>query len=191
MFIKILEIFTLLSGVFYVLLQIRQSRWTWPFDIVVSAASIIVFASGHIWASMGLNVYYLIMGVCGTIAWKKDEAKASEGALRLRKLPKRELIFSLLILLAGSVGAFFLLRTLDDPAPLLDGIVAVASIVGTYWLLRSYLENWLLWIFSDLVSTALCLSQGMYWMALMYAAYTVAAVIGWRHWKKQGEYIVD
>lgn len=190
MFIKILEIFTLVAGIFYVWLQIKQSRWTWPFDIVVSAASIVVFASGHIWASMVLNIYYLVMGVCGTIAWKKDAEKASEGALRLRKLPRKELLASILLLLVGSIGAYFILRALADPAPLLDGIVAVSSIIGTYWLLRSYLENWLLWIFSDLVSTILCLSQGMYWMALMYTAYTAAAVIGWMHWKKQGEYII-
>ena len=63
------------------------------------------------------------------------------------------------------------------------------SIIATVWLVKSYLQQWLVWIVADLLSTALCLTQGMYWMAALYAFYTLSAVYGYIHWKRRGVYV--
>ena len=46
-----------------------------------------------------------------------------------------------------------------------------------------------IWIVADTLSVTLCLTQGMWWMALLYIMYVIAAVIGLIHWKKHGEYV--
>ena len=97
----------------------------------------------------------------------------------------------------ASVAAFIILTpviykvlvSLGDSSSILDAIVLVMSIIATVWLVKSYLQQWLLWIAADLLSTTLCLTQGMYWMAALYAFYTLSAIYGFIHWKKRGLYV--
>jgi nicotinamide mononucleotide transporter len=74
---------------------------------------------------------------------------------------------------------------------LLDSAVTVLSAVATWWLVRSYCEQWLLWIVADSMSVLLCASQGMWWMAFLYLVYAASAVYGLRYWKKRGTYLLD
>jgi nicotinamide riboside transporter PnuC len=52
--------------------------------------------------------------------------------------------------------------------------------------IKAYLQQWWLWIIANGLSVALCASQGMWWMAILYILYVVAAVIGLKHWTKHG-----
>ena len=47
-------------------------------------------------------------------------------------------------------------------------------------------DNFLVW---SILSTILCLSVGMYWMALLYLAYATSAIYGWYHWTRRGAYL--
>ena len=89
----------------------------------------------------------------------------------------------------GSVALIQLLKATGDASPILDGTATVLSIIGTWWLAQSYLQQWILWIVADALSTTLCLTTGQYWMALLYAVYIASAVYGWFHWKKHGKYL--
>ena len=40
-----------------------------------------------------------------------------------------------------------------------------------------------------ILSTALCMSTGQYWMAALYALYTASAVYGYFHWKGNGKIV--
>jgi nicotinamide mononucleotide transporter PnuC len=73
----------------------------------------------------------------------------------------------------------------------LDASVAVLSAVATWWLVRAYIHQWWLWIIADTLSTVLCLTQGMWWMAALYALYALSAVYGYVHWKKHGVYVSE
>ena len=79
----------------------------------------------------------------------------------------------------------------ENPMSVLDASVAVLSVIATWWLVRSYIQQWWLWIAADTLSTILCATQGMWWMALLYLLYTASALIGLRHWKKNGAIISE
>ena len=49
---------------------------------------------------------------------------------------------------------------------------------------RKWLENWLVWIAVDVVYVAMYVSQGLYPMAGLYAAFLVLAVVGLREWRR-------
>ena len=63
------------------------------------------------------------------------------------------------------------------------------SVVGTWWLAQSYLEQWFIWIVADILTTALCVKTGQYWMAALYLIYIGSAVYGYVHWKRHGKYV--
>ena len=191
-----MEIFTLVTGVIYIILEIRQKNLMWVVGILTSVAAMWVFFRQGLYASFGLNTYYLVTSVVGLWQWRKDMGKVSadpdapeDGFIRLKRLSLKTLVLSVLAVVAGTVALAYLMELLENPMSYLDSAVAVLSAVATWWLVRCYIQQWWLWIAADTVSTILCASQGLWWMAVLYAAYSISAVIGYIHWKKHGRYI--
>lgn len=191
-----MEIFTLVTGVIYIILEIRQKNLMWVVGILTSVAAMWVFFRQGLYASFGLNTYYLVTSVVGLWQWRKDMGKVSgdpdapeDGCIRLKRLSFKTLVLSALAVVAGTVALAYLMELLENPMSYLDSAVAVLSAVATWWLVRCYIQQWWLWIAADTVSTILCASQGLWWMAVLYAAYSISAVIGYIHWKKHGRYI--
>ena len=71
-----MEIFALVTGVLFLLCEIRQNNLMWLLQAISGVASVIVFCNQGLYASMGLNVYYVLVAVFGYISWKKDEVRS-------------------------------------------------------------------------------------------------------------------
>mgnify|MGYP003304544604 FL=1 len=191
-----MEIFTLVTGVIYIILEIRQKNLMWVVGILTSIAAMWVFFRQGLYASFGLNTYYLVTSVVGLWQWRRDIDRISQdgtaqddGAVRLKHLSLKTVAVSAVVVAAGTLALALVMEHLENPMSYLDSAVAVLSAVATWWLVRCYIQQWWLWIAADTVSTILCASQGLWWMAALYAAYAVSAIIGYIHWKKHGRYI--
>ena len=187
--IQAIEIFATVTGIAYVVLEILQKNAMWVLGILTGAACAISFGVQHIWASMGLNLYYVAMSVVGLVQWRKASGLVAEGAIHLQALPRKVAVWSIVVFIVGSLVLIQLLRAAGDARPFLDGTAAVLSVIATWWLAQSYLQQWLLWILADILTTTLCLSTGQYWLSVLYLAYIASAVYGYFHWKKRGVYI--
>ena len=181
-----IEVFALVTGVIYLVLEILQKNAMWVVGILTGTACAISFAYQQVWASMVLNIYYVAMSVVGLVQWRKAGGKVEQGAIHLGTLSRKTALLSAALFVVGSVVAIQVLRAAGDSVPQLDGIATVLSVIATWWLAQSYLQQWLLWIVADILTTVLCLVTGQYWMALLYAAYVLSAVYGYFHWKKNG-----
>ena len=187
--IQAIEIFALVTGILYVVLEILQKNSMWVVGILTGAACAFSFGVQHVWASMGLNVYYLLMSVVGLIQWRKAGEQVGEGEIHLQTLPEKVGVWSVVLFFVGSLVLINLLRAAGDAQPYLDATATVLSVIATWWLAQSYLQLWLLWILADILSTTLCFATGQYWMAALYLAYAASAVYGYFHWKKHGKYL--
>jgi len=187
--IQAIEVFALVTGIAYVVLEIMQKNAMWVLGILTGSACAFSFGVQHVWASMGLNLYYVVMSVVGLVQWRKASTQVAEGEIHLQAVPKKVGIWSVVVFFVGSLVLIQLLRAAGDAQPFLDGTAAVLSVIGTWWLAQSYLQQWLLWIVADIITTTLCLTTGQYWLAFLYFAYIVSAVYGYFHWKKHGVYI--
>ncbi len=193
-----MEIFTLVTGVIYIILEIRQKNFMWVVGVFTSLAAMWVFFRQGLYASFALNTYYLITAFIGLWQWGKDKKKisSSEGdgshdAIHLNRLPMRTAVISAIVAAAGIFALAWVMELLENPMSYLDAAVAVLSAVATWWLVRSYVAQWWLWVFADALSTVLCATQGMWWMTALYAAYALSAVYGYIHWKKHGVYVSE
>lgn len=187
--IQAIEIFALVTGIAYVVLEIMQKNAMWVLGILTGSACAFSFGVQHVWASMGLNLYYVVMSVVGLVQWRKASTQVAEGEIHLQVVPKKVGIWSVVVFFVGSLVLIQLLRAAGDAQSFLDGTAAVLSVIGTWWLAQSYLQQWLLWIVADILTTTLCLTTGQYWLAFLYIAYIASAVYGYFHWKKRGVYI--
>jgi len=187
--IQAIEIFALVTGIAYVVLEILQKNAMWVLGILTGSACAFSFGVQHVWASMGLNLYYVAMSVVGLVQWRKASTQVAEGEIHLQVVPRNVGVWSVVVFFVGSLALIQVLRAAGDAQPFLDGTAAVLSVIGTWWLAQSYLQQWLLWIVADIITTTLCLTTGQYWLAFLYFAYIVSAVYGYFHWKKHGVYI--
>lgn len=189
---QIVEYLGLASGVIYVLCEIKQYRAMWIVGIVTAVAYIIVYAQNGIYASMSYQIYYLVVSLYGLWRWHSDkkfleELGTATTEICYRRIGTRAALLSLAIF-AGIflVVQFVLNRATDDPVPAVDAIVTSLSIIATWWLGKSYLEQWILWIVADLLTMGFCLSLGLYPSALLNLLYTFSAIYGLYHWHKRG-----
>ena len=80
---------------------------------------------------------------------------------------------------------FALDRWTDSPVPLWDGLITSLSVVATWMLTKKILEQWYVWILANSIAVIVYLAMGMYPTAVLFAVYTVMAVIGLRAWGSQ------
>ena len=216
-----MQIFTLVTGVIYIILEIRQKNFMWVIGVLTSVAAMWVFFRQGLYASFALNTYYLVTAFIGLWQWSRDKKKlegevasasasvasasaAASGVevqpegdrIHLNRLTTKTVAVSAVVMVFGTFGLVELMQWLnsagilqENPMSYLDSAATILSAIATWWLVRSYIQQWWLWIAADLMSTILCASQGMWWMTALYAAYTLSAVYGWAHWKRNGRYI--
>ena len=101
------------------------------------------------------------------------------------------LIFGVLIYLVILVTLIKLPGILDIPRsdlPYWDAFTTTGGILGTWMLARKILENWLIWIVVDLVSSGMYIYKGLDVTVLLYVVYATVAVIGYRQWRKKMKY---
>ena len=202
-----MQIFTLVTGVIYIVYEIRQKNFMWVVGIATSLAAMWVFFRQGLYASFGLNTYYFITAFIGLWQWARykqsvgdvstsPDMTKGEDVIVLNRLGWKVVAVSAAVFVAGTCALSFGMDYLyhaallaENPMSLLDSAAAMLSVVATWWLIKAYIQQWWLWIVADMLSVVLCLSQGMWWMAVLYVAYVAAAVYGLHYWKIRGVYL--
>ena len=66
--------------------------------------------------------------------------------------------------------------------PYLDSSLTSISLIATWMTARKYLENWLLWIFANVVYVGMYAYKGLNGTAVLYVLLIVLAVKGYWDW---------
>ncbi len=211
---NIVEIFGAVTGIAYVILEIRRNIWLWPLGIVTSAVYIYVFGREGFYANMGLQWYYLVISIYGWYKWRAAISSNNEEAHRASgivdpgdtqiTLPQKNpenidgaidadvrLIdrFTAMWCIFAAVLLWIVLwfaldRATDSPVPLWDGLIASLSVVATWMLTRKYIEQWYVWIIANAIAIAVYLASGLYPTAILFFVYFVMAIIGVIKWRR-------
>lgn len=191
-----MQIFTFLTGVAYIILEIRQKNLMWIVGMLTAMASMWVFFRNGLYASFGLNTYYFLVSFWGLWKWSRakklmketSSESADSDVICLGRLSWQVAVLTLVLAVSGTFALAALMERFENPMSYLDSAVAVLSALATWWLGRSYLEQWYIWIAADCVSALLCASQGLWWMTVLYVIYTFAAAYGLVYWRRHGKY---
>jgi nicotinamide mononucleotide transporter len=75
-----IEIFGAITGIVYVIFEIRQNIWLWPLGIITSGIYIWVFFASKLYADMSLQSYYLVISILGWYWWaRRKNGREGEG----------------------------------------------------------------------------------------------------------------
>ena len=184
-----IEIFGVVTGILYVILEVRQNRLLWPLGLVTSAAYVYIFFSGKFYADMSLQFYYVLISIYGWYYWSRGGTKQVKGELPVVRISRMQLLILSVTFALSWAGIYLLLdRYTDSNVPVGDSFTTALAIVATWMLTRKIIEQWFLWIIANIVSMALYLYKGLYPTVVLYAVYTGMAVYGYLEWKRSMEH---
>ncbi|MCR4964092.1 MAG: nicotinamide riboside transporter PnuC [Bacteroidales bacterium] len=182
-----LELAGTIVGLVYLFLEYKANVWLWPAGILMSLLYVVVFFHGKFYADAGVYLYYIGANTYGLIAWLKgrqsDNGQTEE--LPIIHTPKSKIpMLTVAFVVVYAIIAFVLVRFTDSPVPYGDAFTTSLSIVAMYMLAKKYLEQWLLWIVINVVSTALYLWKGLYPTAILFTVYIIVAIMGYFKWRR-------
>jgi len=180
-----IEIFGVVTGIIYVILEVRQNRLLWPLGIITSSAYVIIFFTGKFYADMGLQLYYVLISIYGWYYWSRGGSQQERQEVPVVRINRRQIILLFTVFTAIWAGIYFILESYtDSPVPAGDSFTTALAIVATWMLTRKIIEQWFLWIIANAVSIGLYIYKGLYPTVILYAVYTAMAVYGYIEWNR-------
>ena len=181
---QLLEILGTIVGLIYLWLEYKASIYLWVASVIMPAIYLVVFYDAGLYADTAINIYYLIIAIYGFWAWRRGK-DSSAPVLKISHISARQGVAMVaLYAVLQVVISLLLLNFTDSTVPWFNGLTSALSVVGMWMLARKYIEQWIVWAVVDILSVGLYLYMGLYLTALLYAAYAIIAIFGYRKWQK-------
>jgi nicotinamide mononucleotide transporter len=179
------EAVSVLLGILYLVLAIRESLWCWPAAFLSSVLTMAVLFGARLYSEVALNAYYAAMAAYGWYQWRYGGRRqgAAELPIAVWPLKMHAVAIGSSLALAAVVGSYMSRHT-QAAFPYLDAFVTVASVVTTYMVARKILENWLYWLVVDSLALYLYWQRELYLYAGLFAVYLVLVVLGLVRWHR-------
>lgn len=179
-----LEIVAFALSVWMVVCNIRVNPLAWPLAIAASALYGWLFLHSRLYGEAGLQLVFIGAAFWGWWQWRRGRG-ADGQALRVHRLtPHGRWGVALATLAAWPLLALALARGTDTDVPWLDALPTVGSLAGQFLLGRKLVENWPTWVAVNVVSVGLFAVKGLWLTVVLYALFTVMALVGWRAWQR-------
>lgn len=186
-----------IAGVLCVVLVAKGSIWNYLFGIVNVSMYAYISYKASLYGDAALNFFYYVpMQFIGYWQWRRHGASAvsaDEGGSVLVKA-RRFTWGQRAVLAAGCIIAVIaggmLLRHLGDPQPFKDSATTVLSIVAQALMALAFMEQWALWIITNIISVVMwsvCVARGEAHaavMVIMWSFYLLNSLNGLRVWLK-------
>ncbi|MFI5451303.1 nicotinamide riboside transporter PnuC [Pedobacter sp. UC225_61] len=180
----VLEWCGVFTGILCVWLAAKNNIWNWPIAIVSVLIYIIIFFESKLYADMGLQFYFFAMNIYGWYYWSKQRDNP-EKERPISLITSKEIVLSIIgIILFTLALGFILHKNTDASFPFIDSFCTACSLIAQIFLARKVLQNWLIWIFVDIIYVSVYFSKELYATGLMYALYVIIAAMGYIDWRK-------
>ena len=177
-----LELFAALAGLLSVWFAKKEKIWLFPIGIISTGIYVYICYEFKLYADMGINGYYTLMGVYGWIYWSKG--KTAE-LTPIRRLAKNEWYFGGSLFALSAITLFYFLSNFtNSDVAIFDSITSSFFIVAMIWMARKRMEHWLAWIAGDILSIPLYIYKGLAFTAFQYLIFTFLAIWGLYSWNK-------
>ncbi|CAD5374571.1 Ribosyl nicotinamide transporter, PnuC-like [Rubrivivax sp. A210] len=179
-----LEIAAFVLSVWMVLCNMRVNPLGWPLAIASSALYALLFVGSKLYGEAGLQLLFIAMAGWGWWQWLRGHGEGGT-ALQVGRLTPRQRALALAATLAAwPLLALLLRQGTDSDVPWLDALPTVASVTGTLLLARKRIENWPTWVAVNVFTTGLMAYKSLWLTMLLYALFTLMALVGWRAWQR-------
>ena len=190
-----------IAGVLCVVLVAKGSIWNYLFGIVNVSMYAYISYKASLYGDAVLNAFYYVpMQFIGWWQWRRrgaamNEAEAGGNGVQVKA--RRFTWKQRAMLAAGCTVAVlavgFILKHFGDPQPFKDSTTTVLSIVAQALMALAFMEQWALWIITNVVSVVMwciCVARGEAHaavMVIMWTFYLLNSINGLRVWLRLSE----
>ena len=187
-----------ISGVLCVVLVAKGSIWNYLFGLVNVSLYAYISYKASLYGDAALNAfYYFPMQFIGWWQWRRrgaavsaEEAGDAGVQVKARRMTWKQRAILFLGCAAAVIAVGFVLKHFNDPQPFKDSTTTVLSIVAQALMALAFMEQWALWIITNIVSVVMwciCVSRGEAHagvMVIMWTFYLLNSINGMRVWLK-------
>ncbi len=176
------------TGIISVVLCAKGKISTYVFACVKVGLYAIIAYQNRLFGEVMLNgFYYLPMNIVGFYMWRKQKDDA--GTVIVRRLTPKQIILLIIGLLIAITAYWRVLVALGGNLQLIDSITTILSIVAFLLQIGRFMEQWILWMIINVFSITmwsllLGTPEGSVTMIIMFSAYLINGVYGFRNWLK-------
>lgn len=174
------EVFGFVTGGVCVWLVVRQHILNFPFGLANNVGFFVLFLNSRLYADMGLQVVFFILGVIGW--WNWVFGRTEQKPLKPTHASWVEVIGSVAFVAAATIGLRELLLRVNGAAPFWDSFTTALSLAAQFLLVLKRIENWYLWILADIIYVPLYIERELPLTAALYAVFLGMCVVGLVHW---------
>ena len=187
-----------IAGVLCVVLVAKGSIWNYLFGIINVSMYAYISYKAELYGDAALNaLYYVPMQFIGYWQWRKRGAAVTEQQaegqgvqVKARRFNWHQRALLAIGCAAAVVAGGFILKHFGDPQSFKDSTTTVLSIVAQALMALAFMEQWALWIITNVVSVVMwciCVARGEAHaavMVIMWSFYLLNSINGFRVWLK-------
>ena len=187
----IIEIVAVVTGLLSVWFSKKINVLVFPIGIISVLLYVFIFIKNELYANAAINFIYFLISVFGWWNWRKSTSQRDnettsqrdDGELKVTFLNGKEniIVYSLFTITFLSIVIF----SNSVIATKLDYITSAAGLIAMMLTSLKKVENWIFYLFADIVLIPLCIYNGLYLTSLQYVAYTILAIMGLISWSKE------
>ena len=183
------EILGAAFGLMCVWLTVRQNIWCWPTGLLNNVFFIVLFVQDRLYADLVLQVFYIFLGLYGWWHWLYGGQ--ARDTLPVTRTPARWATALALLGVAATLGLGLGLREAArwmnaPPASWLwwDSATTVACLIAQWMLARKLLENWMVWIATNVSYVGLYWTKQRFLLCALQTVFIALSVKGYRDWRR-------
>lgn len=183
-----MEIVAFILSLICVSLNAKGHVLTWPFAIASSTSYAWVFQDAQLFGDAALQFVFVALAIYAWVQWAGIQTSKvlPPPPVNFGRIAKRFIILCTI----SWAGLFVMIRWVlihytSSDIPSIDAFLTAGSLIATYMSAHKWLENWLVWVFVDLIYVGLYIYKDLYLTALLYTIFIALCIWGWKQWSRK------
>jgi nicotinamide mononucleotide transporter len=178
-----IELLGAVLGLIQIGLLVRRSIWNFPVAMAMVTLIGVTLFEARLYSECGLQAFFFVVNAIGWVQWNRVTDDADTVPVSWMDNRSRALWALVTAVLSLSLG-WIMHRFTNAALPFADSAVTGASIAAQLLLNGRRIENWVLWVVIDVVSIGLYLYRDLYFLAVLYVAFLIISIIGFKEWTR-------
>lgn len=184
-YLIILEVIAFLFGVLSVWYAKKANILVYPTGIICTVITVYLLYKAQYFGDMMMNFYYSIMSLYGWWNWSRK--KNEKLVVPISKTNSKEKIIGIILVLLTILVTYAVYSYFGNEIKTenyLDIFTSGIFFTAMWFMANKKIENWVLWIFADIITVPLYAYRGLGVLSLQYLIFTILAIQGYISWKK-------
>lgn len=181
----VLEAIAFVFGIASVWYAKKENILVYPTGLVATIITVYLLYKAEYFGDMMMNFYYSIMSVYGWWNWsrkKNDEFIVPISRTNFKEKAIGFILFVITMMITYLVYTYS--NTEIKTENYIDIITSGIFFTAMWYMATKKIENWILWIFADIITVPLYAYRGLGMLSLQYLIFTILAIQGYIAWKK-------